>query len=195
MKSHFIFAAIAALSVLAAGCASNSVYLAPDSVTRFDDSYSDTDLRIMAEQMTRSLIQTPKIVNTTKPLVIAILDIQNKSDQHIPTDIITDKLMMAMLKTGRLRFVDRKQIQAALQEMMLSSTGAIDPTQAKRLGRMVAADMLMSGEIASINKRDAHNSMTYYRLSLHLTDLETNEIIWADETEIKKQSSKGFEDW
>ena len=37
--------------------------------------------------------------------------------------------------------------------------------------------------------------MTYYRLSLHLTDLETNEIIWANETEIKKLSKKGFEDW
>lgn len=183
------------LSLWVIGCAGESVYVPPDSVTQFDDSYSDTDLRIMAEQMTRSLITTPKIANSTKPLVVAILDIQNKTSQHINTEDITDKLMMAMLKTGRMRFVDRTLLKSMAKEISLSSTGLVDPAQQKQLGKMAAADILMSGEITSINKANARASMTYYRLSLHLTDLETNEIIWADETEIKKSAKKGFADW
>jgi penicillin-binding protein activator len=186
---------MAGLAALASGCAGESVYVAPDSVTQYDDSYSDTDLKIMAEQMTRSLIQTPKIAGAQKPFVVAILDIQNKTSQHINTESITDKLMMAMLKTGRMRFVDRKLLKDTAKELALSSSGAIDPAQAKRLGKMTAADLLLGGEISSINKVNARTSMTYYRLSLHIVDLETNEIIWADETEIKKIAKKGFEDW
>jgi len=183
------------LVALLAGCGGTSVYVAPDSVTQFDDSYSDTDLKIMAEQMTRSLIQTPKIAGASKPLVVAILDIQNKTSQHINTEDITDKLMMAMLKTGRMRFVDRKVLKDMAKEISYSSAGFVDPAQAKRFGKMAAADIMLGGEITSINKVNARASMTYYRLSLHLVDLETNEILWADETEIKKLAKKGFEDW
>lgn len=195
MLKHAFVGCSLLLLLLAAGCAGNSVYVAPDSVTQFDDSYSDTDLRLMAEQMTRSLIQTPKISNAAKPPVVAILEIENKTSQHINTEDITDKLMMAMLKTGRMRFVDRELLKATAKEISLSQTGLIDPAQQKRLGKMVAADILLTGEITSINKANARSSLTYYRLSLHLTDLETNEIIWADETEIKKKSEKGFADW
>jgi len=191
----FLIMVISLIIPAASGCGGKSVYIAPDSVTKFDDSYSDTDLRIMAEQMTRSLMQTPKVARATQPLIVAILEIQNKTTQHINTEDITDKLMMAMLKTGRMRFVDRNLLKESAKELALSATGAIDPAQAKRLGKMVAADLLLTGEITSINKENARASMTYYRLSLHLTDLETNEIIWADETEIKKLSKKGFEDW
>jgi uncharacterized protein (TIGR02722 family) len=195
VKRHLLWAAVVLSAALAAGCGTTSVYLPPDSVTQFDDSYSDTDLRLMAEQMTRSLMQTPRITGEAKPLTVAILEIRNKTSQHINTEDITDKLMMAILKTGRLRFVDRNLLRESAKELALSQTGAIDPAQAKRLGKMTAADLLLTGEITSINKHDARSSMTYYRLSLHLTDLETNEILWADETEIKKLAKKGFEDW
>jgi penicillin-binding protein activator len=178
----------------AAGCA-HSVYVAPDSVTQIDDKYSDTDMRMMSEDMTRSLIKTPKIANASNPPVVAILDIGNKTSQHINTADITDKLMMAMLRSGRMRFVDRKILKDAAKELALSSNGMIDPAQAKKLGKMTAADLLLTGEITAINRVHARMSMTYYRLSMHLTDLETNEILWADETEIKKQAKKGIEDW
>lgn len=174
------------------GCTGSSVYVSPGQTTQMDDKFSDTDLKMMTESMYNSIINN--LGNVGQRKIIALLPIINKTSEHIDTNGIADKLQIQLLKSETLRFVDRSKIHAIMQQFDLSGTGIMDPTTIKSAGKVIGADYFLSGTLSSIEKRSRTKSLTYYRLSMSLVDTETNEIIWADEFEIKKQAGKSFWD-
>ena len=44
-------------------------------------------------------------------------------------------------------------------------------------------------------KSDRKSQLNYYRLSMRMIHAETDEVLWADDYEIKKASGKNFLDW
>ncbi len=57
---------------------------------------------------------------------------------------------------------------------------------AKMKGKQIGADWLVSGHISSIRQPVGKDEIVYYKTTLEVTDLETSEILWADEVELKK---------
>ena len=192
----FIISTIFLSSIQLIGCGS-SVYVPSTSTTQIDDKYSDTDLRIMAQTMYQSIMDRLSSIRTNnqKPYVIAFLQIQNQTSEYINTDAIADKLQIQLIKAGSLRFVDRSRIKDITAQFDLSASGIMNPETVKKAGRVLGNDYFLVGELSSINKQDRSSSLTYYRLSMRLIDSETDEIVWADESEIKKQKNKSFIDW
>ncbi len=179
--------------ILIIGCSGSSVYVSPGETTQMDDKYSDTDMKMMAESMYNSIINN--LGNVGQKKVIALLPVANKTSEHINTEAIADKLQIQLLKSGTLRFVDRSKIKAMTEQFDLAGSGMMNPNTVKNAGKVIGADFFLSGSLSSIEKRSRTKSLTYYRLSMSLIDTETNEIVWADEFEIKKKSSKGIMDW
>lgn len=175
------------------GCTGTSVYVSPGETTQMDDKYSDTDMKMMAESMYNSIINN--LGNLGEKKVIALLQIYNKTSEHIDTNSIADKLQIQLLKSGTLRFVDRSKIDAMKSQFNLAAIGMMDSESVKQAGNVIGADYFLSGSLSSIEKRNRTKSLTFYRLSMRLVDTETNEIIWADEFEVKKQANKNFMDW
>jgi len=62
------------------GCASTT-YITPDTVTKYDSKFSDTDLKIFADYMVNSLLNTRFFDKDIK--VIGLLHIKNKTSEHI----------------------------------------------------------------------------------------------------------------
>jgi penicillin-binding protein activator len=174
-------------------CTGSSVYISPNETTQIDGKYSDTDMKMMAESMYNSIINNLENVGQKK--VIALLSVSNKTSEHIDTKSIADKLQIQLLKSETLRFVDRSKINAMISQFNLAESGIMDPTTIKSAGKVIGADYFLSGTLSSIEKRSRIKSLTFYRLSMRLIDTETNEIVWADEFEIKKLTLKGFMDW
>jgi len=179
--------------ILLIGCSGSSVYVSPGKTTQMDDKFSDTDMKMMAESMYNSIINS--LGNVGQKKVIALLPVANKTSEHINTEAIADKLQIQLLKSGTLRFVDRSKIKAMTEQFDLAGSGMMDFNTVKNAGKVIGADFFLSGSLSSIEKRSRTKSLTYYRLSMRLIDTETNEIVWADEFEIKKKSSKGIMDW
>jgi len=178
-------------------CAGSSVYVPPGSVTQ-SSSFSDTDMRMMATAMYSSLqkrLQTIVPADAAKPPVVALLHLANKTSEHIDTDAIADKLQIEMIKAGTLRFVDRSKLQAIAGEFDLGGSGMVNAETAKRAGNVTGADFLLTGDIGSIVKSSGREQLNYYRLSMRLIQVETDELVWADDFEIKKSSMKGILDW
>ena len=193
---RFKFVGLFVLVLFLISCAGTSTYVSPGETTQMDDKFSDTDLKMMTGGMYNSIINRLNIIEQgqSKRKVIALLSIINKTSEHIDTESIADKLQINLLRSGTLRFVDRSKITAMTEQFDLSGSGLMDPNTVKSAGKVIGADYFLSGTISSIEKRDRKKSLTYYRLSMRLVDTETNEIIWADEFEIKKQSNKGLWD-
>jgi len=179
------------------GCAGQSVYLSPGETTQMGSDFSDTDLRTLAQKMYNSL--QGKLgqlgLSDDDPPVVALLRVDNMTSEHINTDMIADKLQIELLRAGSLRFVDRSKIEAMAREFDLGGSGLIDPETAKKAGKVLGADYLLYGQLGSIKKRSGREQLNYYRLSMKLLNAETNELIWADEGEIKKLSKKPVLNW
>jgi len=174
------------------GCASTT-YITPDTVTKYDSKFSDTDLKMFADYMVNSLLNTRFFDKDIK--VIGLLHIKNKTSEHINTDSIANKIMLGLLKTGKVKFANRENLKDIIEEQRLSLTGIVDEKKVIEAGKLYGINYFLSGTLESIEKRGKTSELTYYRLSMKLTDSETGEIVWADEYEIKKKATKHFMDW
>ncbi len=174
------------------GCATTT-YITPDSVTKYDSKFSDTDLRFMAGKMTQSILKSGLFDSGVK--VIGLLHIKNGTSEHINTDSIADEIMIMLIKTGKVKFANRQNLKDLIDEQKLSAMGLVDEAKAKEIGKIYGIDYFLSGTIESIEKKSNVSELTYYRLSLKLTNSETSEIVWADKVELKKKATKHFMDW
>lgn len=181
------------LAVFSISCGQR--YLTPGTVTKYDDKFSDTDLRTVAERMASSITIMPEIKDAEKPPTIVLLHIRNETMEHINTDAIGDKIMVALTKTGNVRFVNRDILHEIAREQELLLSKAINLEDASKVCRLVGAKYFIDGELTSIEKKAITSNLTWYRFSLKLTSVETGIIIWADETEIKKQYVKTIFEW
>ena len=183
-------------SLTCVSCAGKSVYVPAGSTTQ-SGTFSDTDVRMMAAAMYGSLqkkLETVVPDSSHKPIV-ALVHLDNKTSEHIDTDVIADKLQIEMIKAGSLRFVDRSKIREISKEFDLGASGLVNPEMVKRAGSVLGADFLLAGDMTSIVKTQGRSQLNFYRLSMRLIETETDEVVWADDFEIKKASTKSILDW
>jgi uncharacterized protein (TIGR02722 family) len=166
----------------------------PDEVTEWDYTYSDTDMKLLAENMVMSLsgVELPKAEGKPK---VAFVAIGNRTSQHVDTEGISEKIMVALVKLGRFSVLDRQLLAEQAREIALVENQRIDVAGAVKLGNLVGANYFLTGDIMSIEKTRGATTLAYYKLTMRLVNVQTSEIVWADEKELKKKSSKGmFED-
>ncbi len=182
-----------ALTLILLTACSTSHYVRPDEVTEWDYTYSDTDMKLLAEKMVMSLaeLKLPAKSNTAKP-VLAFLTIGNRTSQHIDTEGIAEKIMVALVKLGKFRIVDRELLKQQAKEIALQETQRIDVDGAVKLGSLIGADYFLTGDIMSIEKTRGATTLAYYKLTMRLVNVRTSEIVWAEEQELKKKSSKAW---
>lgn len=187
-KNIFSFLIILALPLLFVNCGGSSLYVREDQVTK-TMSYNDTDLKLMAEKMVMSLLETNALTDRPK---IWISDVQNNTSEYIDTQGILDKISVALLKSGKVRLVDRQSLTKLAQEKMLVDFKRIDVQDAVKIGKVVGADFVLLGNLMSIEHKDkgflSDDKMVYYKFTLRLVGMDT-EIIWMDEKELKKISN------
>ncbi|MBN2537136.1 hypothetical protein JXB37_02545 [candidate division WOR-3 bacterium] len=189
-RAGVMLAAVLACLVLA--CATTS-YVRPDEVTEWDADYTDTDMKMLTEKMVLSLSEAEVSGSEGKP-VLAFLRIGNRTSQHVDTEGIADKIMVQLVKLGKFRVVDRELLKKQAQEIALVESQRIDVEGAVRLGSLVGADYFLTGDLYSIEKVSPSKELKYYNLTMRLVDTRTSEIVWAEEKEIKKSSTRGWYD-
>ena len=198
MNTTITLLIVGALSTLA-GCQTASPNVSSGEVKYGDakavetvsNQFGSTDLQSIAESMTRSLLQSGVIVNGNRPR-LTVADVKNKTSEYIDTGSITKSIRSQLLKSGTVRFVANiDEMQTKTDELMRQNqSGLYDKKSTKKLGKMKGADFQLEGEITSIVKKNAGLTDVYYKFSLAMVDIESGELEWADEKEIRKQSRR-----
>ena len=189
MKKYF--AAVLIMSVvLAFGCAGKSVYtkgkyIDPEEVKLLSDKFVESDLQFIADTLSQSLISSDVMAGNKKPAVIVSL-FTNGTDEHIDILSLTNKLRTDLMKSKKFTFLNERLRKAMAEEYEYQNSGYVNPETAKQKGRQIGADWLLSGHISSIRQPVGKDEIVYYKTTLEITDLETSEIIWTDEVELKK---------
>jgi len=124
--------------------------------------------------------------------VFYIQTVRNRTDEHIDTRAVTDKIRVTLLKSGKVRFTAVSDVKDEIVNQLefQTSSGMVDPATAKAMGRLVGADYFLYGELASIRKSAGRVKDVYYKFTLNLVNISNGLIEWADEKEIRKQAKK-----
>ena len=163
-----------------------------------DEPFSDVetsskDLSVVAEKMTKSMLQLPQINQATTPVRIAFADVKNETNEIINKNIFIEKMRTLLLKNarGRMVFLDREISEEIARERSDKRSGEVT---SNRIGTKSGADYFLTGKLASIDKVSGKTRSNYTRYSFRLTDAETTDILWEDDYEVKKVGSSGIYD-
>jgi len=185
--------ALVAGAVLLSGCP-QVTYENPGSVQASAD-WSDTDIREAADKLGASLAEYVEKDNeiagaASKPAILA-LSIKRKTDRHLNTDIIIERIQTAVLKSGKVKFIDGKTRPDLDAEYAYMASGRVDPKTQKAPGRQTGVDYVLVGEIENVRSRLPDKSVIdYYYITLKLTNVTSSEIVWKADTETKKHIVK-----
>lgn len=188
---------IATVSVLAAallaGCAKDTVrYGDARGVETITNEFGSTDLQMIAEAMTRLLLDAPVVAANNLPIV-TVQEVRNKTSEYIDTRAITDSIRAELQKSGRVRFaVDAAGMANQKEEVDRQQDDEYyDREQTAEKGRMVGAQYRLEGNISSIVKQAKDIKDVYYKFNLQMWNVRNGLLEWTDEKEIRKTTTKG----
>lgn len=202
----FVTASLLIATLALGGCSSLS-YDDPDKVETLTIDFGSTDLQELAGHMVQSLVTSQSLNYIQKPtddkrIVLYIGAVNNRTSEHIDTGGITDSIKVPLLQSGKFRLATSKQGQDELADQVRfqQGEGRVDPAQAKAFGKQVGADMILYGNLRSIEKSKGRNledggykkDDVWYQFTLEAVNIETGEVMWADQKELRKSKKTGI---
>ena len=190
-KSKILIISLSAALALASCTSSTVERVDADTQTDLSGHWNDTDARIacndLAEQVTDSKRYSTFISENGRMPVIIIGSFRNNTDEHINTSIISKKLEISLLNTGKVLSVasssERKEIRDERDDQQVNAS----LETAKNIGNETAADFMLQGDIKTIVDSDGSKTTRTYYITAELIDVETNTKIWLGEnSSIKK---------
>lgn len=174
--------------------------LNPEEDVRYTAEYSYTDLKVLSSEMASRILKSD-IAKEEPPPVMIIFGIENRTSEHIDTRALADAIRTQLIQSGRFQFVNEAQRQKIEQEIAYQNQGYISPESRIQIGKQVGAKYMLTGSLVSITQdelkqvRIKKKNLRYYRLTLEITNLNTNLIVWTDEQEIVREQAKPFIGW
>ncbi len=204
MKPHCYLSA--ALLVLAAGCATTS------STTRYVDPHAGQgiatvgdiniqDWGLAASEMIQSLLNREDLASADgRRMAIMVGRVQNATSARIDTDLLTKKIRVALLDSGRFVTttavgLDGPEDPAAMALAELRESPEFDQSTVAQQGEKIAPDYSLSGKIIELSVRDGRTRQSTYAFQLSLTDIRTGLAFWEDEREITKMGRRPSVSW
>ncbi len=156
-----------------------------------DDKFNETDQRMIADTMIQSLTQSAVVAQAKKPPVVLVTLVKNRSQEHIDMKSMTDKVRVALIKSGKFKFTE-KEVRGEIGEEMeyQNKSGYVDPETARKKGKQIGANYFLTGEITDRVQEVGNKKYVYYKCTFNLVDIQTGLIDWTDEKEIRKYYQK-----
>lgn len=153
------------------------------------NEFGSTDLQLIAEKMTGSLLETP--IFTGRPTV-TISTVRNKTSEYIDTTNVMNSIQTALVKSGKVRFTRSiAEMQAGVDELQRQNqSGLYKQGTTAKVGNMKGAKYSIEGELTSIVKQNNTTKDVFYKFTLKMYDVEEGTIEWQDEKEIRKTSKR-----
>lgn len=156
-----------------------------------DDKFNESDMRRIADYMADSLANSALVQKMKKRPIVMIAMTKNRSQEHIDMKSMTDKMRVALIKSGKFQFSEKSTRAEIAEEMdYQNQSGYVDPATARRMGKQVGVQYLLTGEITDRVQEVGKEKYVYYKATFNLENIETALIDWTDEKEIRKYYKK-----
>jgi len=190
---------IAVFSLLAAflsmqGCGPKAFtkggYDDPNRVELLDDKFNEADLQQMAEKIVGAMLSCPEIKDAKGRPTIAVSKVTNRTEEFIDLESLNEMIRTHLSKSRKVRFVDRGSRGEIDSEVEFGETGKQSKDSAKKHGKQVAVDYLMTGALATNIQQVGNDKLIYYKLTMNLTNTDTSVIDCTEEHEVRKKYRK-----
>jgi penicillin-binding protein activator len=190
----------ALLALALSACQSTSPTMGDGSVSYGDakavetvtTDLGSTDIQMIAEKMTQSLIQTPEIQAAIKKRQLLMASpVKNKTSEYFDTRMITDTILAQLQKNGIKYTIEGEDMQNQVDELRRQNqSGLYKKSKSVKMGNMEGAKYRLDGSISSIVKKNSSMKDVYYKMNLRLVEIETGVVDWSDEKEIRKSAKR-----
>jgi uncharacterized protein (TIGR02722 family) len=202
MSMGFLLAVVA-LAWLATGCAgfrASTQDITVEEAGHFDARYDAADMRNITQNVVDEFSSSAFLVDQPEKPVMMIAGIQNRTNEHIDTKNITDRIRTLLIQAGDVRFVNEARRADLINEQGYQAAN-VTPEGQLALGQQLGAQYMISGSLTEIKKtsprqvRISKQELRYYKFTFEVTDLQTSEIVWITEEEFSRQASKPLIGW
>jgi uncharacterized protein (TIGR02722 family) len=185
--------AAAVLPLIVGGCATKAHYVQTgghESLVTVG-SINIQDYIQAASTMTSELLASGALDKVpTPPAVLAISRIINNTGEQIDTDLLTKKIRVAVLQSGKALTTTTFGMGGSSEDPMakeIQQNGELNTG----LGTARTPDFTLSGKIIQTVARDGSTSQSTFSFQLSLTDPRSGLAVWEGEKEITKQGGRG----
>lgn len=181
-------------SLMSAGCAEKAFvrgdYDDVEKENNLNDLWSETDMQKVVADLVASMVNHREISNADRPPIVMVTKLQNKTSEHIDTQSIMDMVRVELSRGGRVAFVDKEAREDVAAEYEYQNSGMMSEETKKGKGGQIGADFIINGRLDSIVQEAGKNKTVYYKVTLNLTNLKKNLIVWTDYKQIRKKYRK-----
>ncbi len=151
-----------------------------------------TDIQMITEKMTQSLLQTPEIRTAIKKRELLMASpVKNKTSEYFDTRLITDTILTQLQKNGVKYVIEGEDMQNQVDELRRQNqSGLYKKSKSVKMGNMQGAKYRLDGSISSIVKKGSSVKDVYYKMNLRLVEIESGIVEWSEEKEIRKSAKR-----
>ena len=198
MKNKILLPVLAAaIPLIGSGCATNAHYVqtgGSESVVTIGQ-INIQDYIQAANAATGDLLASGALDRVaTPPAVLAISRIVNNTGQQIDIDLLTKKIRVALLQSGKAVTTTTMGLGGTAEDPMAQGLQQENDFKSD-VKSTRTPDFTLSGKIIQLAVKAGNTSQSTYSFQLSLTDPKSGLAVWEGEKEITKQgtrSSVGF---
>lgn len=129
------------------------------------------------DSLAQKLLQDPK---SGSKATYAFIDLTTDNGNRLVEEYITDALTEAVFNTGKVRIIERANLEKILNEQKFQASGLVDESQVANIGNIAGVEYICYGTIKAIEGG--------YTVNVRVVDVEIGEICAMGRTNIKNDS-------
>ncbi len=161
--------------------------------------WNDTDSQMVAQEMINDCLNSGWYSKATARLgkepTVIVGSVANESMEHINTGAFVEEMQRALINSGKVSFVASQSERGEVRQERLEQDEFASEETRKAFGREVGADYMLSGTLNSIVDSQSKQAVVFYQVNMKLIDIETNQIVWNGQKQIKKYVKRSKVSW
>lgn len=181
------------------GCSPKVKRVETNLVKDVSGAWNDTDAQMVAQEMITDCLNSgwySKFVNKTgrEPVVI-VGTVVNNTMEHINTGVFVEEMQRALINSAKVDFVASAAERGEVRTERLDQDEFASEETRKAFGKEVGADFMLSGVLNSVVDKANSKALVFYQANMKMINLETNQIVWNGQKQIKKYVKHSKVSW
>lgn len=181
------------------GCSPSIKRVETNLVKDVGGGWNDTDAQMVAAEMINDCLNAgwynKTLLKLGKEPVVIVDTVSNNSMEHINTDVFVEEIQRALINSGKVEFVASKSERGEVRTERLEQDEFASEETRKAFGKEIGADFMLSGTLNSVVDKSGKKALVFYQVNMKLINLETNQIVWNGQKQIKKYVKRSKVAW
>lgn len=161
--------------------------------------WNDTDAQMVAQEMITDCLQggwyNRYLTRKGKEPVVIVGTVTNNTMEHINTGVFVEEIQRALINSAKVAFVASSTERGEIRTERLEQDEFASEATRKAFGKEVGADFMLSGVLNSVVDKSGSKALVFYQVNMKLINIETNQIVWNGQKQIKKYVKRSKVTW